>query len=102
MAGERFEFECELFRWDARRDHWVLVRVPADVSAEIEDRPHPPSGFGAVKVTAMLGSSRWSTSVFPEHHDGVTTYVLPVGAKIRRRERVEAGDTVRLAVETML
>jgi hypothetical protein len=100
MAGVRYEFETELFRWEARRDLWVFARLPDDVSEEIRMQPNPPAGFGSVKVTVTLGASRWSTSVFPESADG--PYVVAVKGAVRRAEGVEVGDRVRLAVETLL
>ena len=63
MAGVRYEFETELFRWEARRDLWVFARLPDDISEEIRLQPHPPAGWGSVKVMVTLGGSRWSTSV---------------------------------------
>lgn len=99
MAGIRYEFESVLFPWEARRELWVFAQLPADVSAEIQDAPHPPAGFNSVKVTASLGSSRWSTSIFPQS-DGC--YVLAVKKSVRDREGVGLGDTVRIGVETML
>lgn len=100
MAGVRYEFETELFRWEARRDMWVFARLPDDVSEEIRLQPHPPAGFGSVKVTVTLGRSRWSTSVFPESADGA--YVVAIKGEVRRREGVGVGDRVALGVETML
>ena len=99
MAGIRYEFETTLFPWDARRELWVFARLPLDISEEIHDAPHPPAGFNSVKVEATLGSSRWSTSIFPES-DG--TFVLAIKKAIRTREGVDVGDTVRMAVETMV
>jgi hypothetical protein len=100
MAGTRYEFEAELWRWAARTDSWVFASLPLDVSDEIADSPLPPAGFGSVKVEVTLGGSRWSTSIFPD--SGRKTFVLPVKAAVRRREGVEVGDTVRLAVETLI
>lgn len=97
MAGIRYEFSSTLFPWEARRELWVFARVPLEISEEIHDAPHPPAGFNSVKVTATLGSSRWSTSIFPES-DG--TYVLAVKKAIRTREGVDLGDTVRIGIET--
>lgn len=100
MAGARYEFETELFRWAARREVWVFARLPDDVSEEIHDQPHPPAGFGSVKVMVTLGGSRWSTSIFPESADG--PFVLPIKGSVRRAEGVELGDRVRIGVETLL
>jgi hypothetical protein len=100
MAGVRYEFETELFRWEARRDLWVFARLPEDVSEEIRLQPHPPAGFGSVKVLVTLGGSRWSTSVFPESADGA--YIVAIKGSVRRAEGVDLGDRVRLGVETLL
>src|SRR5690606_38207310 len=34
VAGTRFEFEAELWRWEARTDSWVFAALPEDVSDE--------------------------------------------------------------------
>ena len=99
MAGTRYEFESTLFPREARRELWVFARLPLEISEEIHDAPHPPAGFNSVKVEATLGSSRWSTSIFPE---GDGTYVLAIKKAIRTREGVDIGDTVRMAVETQV
>lgn len=100
MSGTRYEFEAELWRWEARTDRWVFASLPQDVSDEIADLPLPPAGFGSVKVEVTLGGSRWSTSVFPD--SGRATYIVAIKAAVRRREGVDVGDVVRMAVETLL
>ncbi|MFJ4106010.1 DUF1905 domain-containing protein [Oerskovia enterophila] len=100
MVGTRYEFEAELWRWTARSEKWVFASLPDDVSDEIADSPLPPAGFGSVKVEATIGRTRWSTSIFPDA--GRRTFVLPVKAAVRRAEDVDVGDTVRIAVETLI
>lgn len=105
-ALTRYEFTAELWRWQARTDEWVFVSLPQDASDEISAVPRPRAGFGAVRVTATIGSSRWTTSIFPEPGaagpDGVRhpRYVLPLKKAVRSREGLELGDEVRVAVET--
>ena len=55
----------------------------------------PPTGFGSVRVEVTLGRSSWRTSVFPDKARG---YVLPVKSAVRRREGLEVGDRVRIAL----
>jgi len=100
MAGTRYEFEAELWRWSARSDTWVFAALPDDVSDEIADSPLPPAGFGSVKVEVTIGGSHWSTSIFPDAER--KTFVLPVKAAVRRAEGIDVGDTVRIAVETLI
>jgi hypothetical protein len=98
VSGTRYEFASVLVAWEARREKWVFAPLPADVSEEIRDVPRPPAGFDSVRVAVTLGSSRWSTSIFPQS-DGV--YVLPIKRAIRDREGVDIGDAVRIGVETL-
>jgi hypothetical protein len=97
VAGTRYEFAAELWRWTARTEEWVFLRLPDDVSAEIADMPRPRAGFGAVKVAVTIGGSRWRTSIFPERADG--PYVLPVKKAVRTAERLAVGDVARVGIE---
>lgn len=99
MDGIRYEFETSLFRWAARRELWVFARLPDEIADEIRDMPLRRGGFDSVKIIATLGSSRWSTSIFPEPDGG---YVLAVKKVIRVREGVDLGDRVRIAIEPVV
>jgi len=94
------DFDADLWRWDARRDSWIFVSLPADLADDVLDRTvaagAPPRGFGAVRVEVALGSTTWRTSIFPDSTR--RTYVLPVKGAVRAAERVTVGDTVHLRV----
>lgn len=53
-------------------------------------------GFGMIKVRAAIGTSRWSTSVFPQKEGG---WLLPVKGAIRRAEGIGEGDQVEFVLE---
>ena len=94
-----FEFEAELWVWDARRtDTWTFVSVPPDLSEEIGQRAlaSPRKGFGSVRVAVTVGGSSWRTSIFPAATD---RYDLPVKKIVRRAENLEPGDRVRVRLE---
>jgi len=55
-------------------------------------------GFGSVKVNVHVGSSRWSTSVFPQSEGG---WFLPVKKAICRAEEIAAGDDVGVTLELL-
>jgi Domain of unknown function (DUF1905) len=55
-----------------------------------------PRGFGSIKVMAEIGSSRWSTSVFPAKDVG--GYMLPIKAAVRKTEGLVEGDAVALTL----
>src|SRR5262249_7825443 len=71
------EFTAELWAWDARRnDSWTFVSLPVDASDDIRDRTGDKRrGFGSVRVRVTIGTSTWTTSVFPDSGSGA--YVLP-------------------------
>lgn len=93
-----FVFDAELWLWDARAaDTWTFVTLPEAVSEEIREMSTPGRGFGSVKVRVGVGSSNWSTSVFPDKASGC--YVLPIKAAVRKKEGVQAGDVVEVTVE---
>jgi hypothetical protein len=88
-------FSGPLWRWSGE-SAWHFVTVPEAVSDDIASRVEPGPGFGSVKVTVTVGSSTWSTSVFPDSTSG--RYLLPVKAAVRRRERIDDGDELQVAL----
>lgn len=53
-------------------------------------------GWGAMKVHATIGDTRWDTSIFPDKSSG--GWLLPVKAAVRKAEGLVAGDDVYLRV----
>jgi hypothetical protein len=108
-----FEFTAELWEWTSRTS-WFFVSVPPDQSAEIEDQPRPPRGFGSVKVRARIGSSRWETSIFPSSGTSsvvspealaqgvaVREYVLPIKKTVRTAQSIAVTDRVTVELELL-
>jgi Domain of unknown function (DUF1905) len=97
----RYVFDAELWQWAARVDSWIFVSVPTEYFDEIQDAAAgPPRGFGSVRVTVRIGSSRWKTSIFPD--GGSRTYVLPLKKAVRTAEGIDVGDAVTVDVELEL
>ncbi|PKB19071.1 uncharacterized protein DUF1905 [Novosphingobium kunmingense] len=48
-------------------------------------------GFGSLKVSATIGETAFSTSVFPSKAEG---WILPVKASVRKAEGLAEGDAV--------
>ena len=91
------EFTGELWFWKGPSP-WHFVSVPEDEGVELEAAAMLVTyGWGMIPVTATIGDTAWTTSLFPK--DG--SYVVPVKADVRRAERIDAGDTVtvRLLVD---
>ncbi len=95
-----FVFDAELWVWDARvNETWTFVTLPEDVSEVVRELAVPGRGFGAVKVRVGVGTSNWSTSVFPDKSSGC--YVLPIKAAVRKKQGVDAGDVIEVTVEVV-
>ncbi len=54
-------------------------------------------GWGAMKVSATIGDTKWQTSIFPEKDNG--GWLLPVKAAVRKAEGLVLGDEVNVSVE---
>ena len=95
------EFEAELWLWDARRDDsWTFVSLPPEASEEIRELTEGHRrGFGSVRVRARVGSTSWTTSIFPGSGGG--PYVLPVKRAVRQAEHLDVGDLAAVTLEVL-
>jgi hypothetical protein len=91
-------FDAELWRWDGPAA-WIFVSVPDDIADEIADIADamPRAGFGSVRVYVTIGTSRWTTSVFPDKSRG--TYLLPVKKAVRAAQGIDEGDLASVTLE---
>ncbi|KQZ88003.1 hypothetical protein ASD62_00365 [Phycicoccus sp. Root563] len=100
--GEQVGFTGPLWEWGAR-DSWYFVTLDDEAAEVVRERPRPPRGFGSVRVRATVGSTTWTTSIFPSagagDEDG--SYVLPVKRAVRAAEGIEEGDPVTVRLELL-
>jgi hypothetical protein len=88
------EFSGELWFWRGPAP-WHFVTVPDDKCGELEAASAVVSyGWGMIPVTARIGDTSWTTSLWPK--DG--RYVVPVKAWVRQAEDLELGDTVTVGL----
>ena len=97
--SDTYKFSGELFLADAEAA-WVFVALPSSDSDEILEVVPRRAGFGSVRVAATIGNTEWLTSLFPSKELG--TYVLPIKRAVRDQEKVDAGDTVEVALRLVL
>jgi hypothetical protein len=85
-----FEFDGDVFFWKGPSP-FHFVAVPDAESDQIEDlKALVTYGWGVVPVTARIGSTEFTTSLFPK--DG--RFLVPVKDAVRRAERLELDDSV--------
>jgi Domain of unknown function (DUF1905) len=90
------QFSGELWFWRGPAP-WYFITVPEEECGELEATAAFASyGWGMIPVTAHIGRTQWTTSLFPKDE----RYIVPVKASVRKAEGLEVGDTatVRLAV----
>ena len=76
----------------------MFLTVPDDECAALEAASALVSyGWGMIPVTAQIGETGWTTSLFPKEG----RYVVPVKTWVRKAEGLELGDlvNVRLALD---
>jgi hypothetical protein len=99
MHRSAYRVTAELWRHPGEAG-WHFITLPADVADDVRARTAGAARpFGSLPVRATIGRTTWSTSLFADTR--TASYLLPVKAQVRRRERVEDGDAVlvELALE---
>ena len=86
----QLNFSGEIWYWRGPSP-FHFVTVPDAESADIEAVSSRVSyGWGVIPVTARIGETSFTTSLFPK--DG--GYLLPIKDAVRRAEELEVGDMV--------
>ncbi len=94
----RTTFSGEIWFWRGPSP-FHFVTVPERECAELRAiSPLVTYGWGVIPVVATIGTSTWPTSLFPR--DGA--YLVPVKAVVRKAERLEIGDHVRVSLAVNL
>jgi len=91
-----FEFTAIIFYWRGPAPYY-FVAVPAEQSADLKSiSRYVTYGWGMIPVTATIGETEWTTSLFAKNGG----YVVPIKDMVREVENLGDGDavTVRLAI----
>ncbi|HZU12519.1 MAG TPA: DUF1905 domain-containing protein [Chloroflexota bacterium] len=87
-----FEFRSKMWFWKGPAP-WYFITVPPEDCFELAAASTVVSyGWGMIPVTARIGRTTWTTSLWPK--DG--QYIVPVKADVRRAEGLGLGDLVRV------
>jgi hypothetical protein len=90
----RLNFVSDMFEWRGPSPFY-FVRVPDDESQMIRDVASMVTyGWGVIPVTATIGSSTVTTSLFPK--DG--GYLVPIKNAVRLPEKIAVGDSVHVTL----
>lgn len=88
------EFTGKVWFWRGPSPYH-FVTVPEEQSAQLRAVSASVTyGWGMVPVTATIGATTWTTSLFPKGGG----YLLPVKDLVRRAEAIDVDDTVHVAL----
>ena len=88
------EFSGEIWYWRGPAP-FFFVTVPTEDCEVLRDvSKWVTYGWGMIPVTARIGATGWTTSLFPK--DG--RYIVPVKAAVRKAEALEVGDLVAISL----
>jgi hypothetical protein len=101
MYKETFEFKAKVWRYSFEKTSWHFVSIPTKLTINI-DRifKDQKRGFGSLKVEVRLNETTWKTSIFPDKK--TKTYLLPLKAEIRKKEKFSEGDMLKFEVEILV
>jgi hypothetical protein len=86
------EFSGDIWFWRGPSP-FHFVTVPQDECEELEAASSFVSyGWGMIPVTARIGGTSWTTSLYPK--DG--RYIVPLKAWVRKAEELDVEDTVTI------
>lgn len=84
-----------VFYWRGPSPFYYL-RVPDDVATYIHDVASQVTyGWGVIPVTATIGGTSFTTSLFPK--DG--GYLVPIKVAVRGAEGIELDDEITVGLE---
>ena len=91
-----FHFKTKLWTYSGKAT-WYFVSVPKKIAKEIEffASMGKRRGWGSVKVDVTIGSTSWSTSIFPSDDDA---YILPIKSSVRKAESLVVDKSVAIAL----
>ena len=88
------EFAAEVFEWRGPAPYH-FVALPADLASEIaEDASAVTYGWGMVPVSARIGDTAFTTSLWPKSG----TYYLPLKDAVRDVEGIDLGDVIEVSL----
>ena len=80
---------------------WHFISIPEKQSREIKTLfSEFKRGWGSLRVVVTLGTTSWKTSIFPDKKSG--EYILPLKAKVRKKENIVHGKTIECIVEILV
>lgn len=97
MTGKiKFEFSGTPWQYTGPGG-WYFISLPKKLAKEIRKSfRSEEEGWGRLKATAKIGDSEWATAIWFDTK--IDTYILPLKAAIRKKERIDTESNVKVVV----
>jgi hypothetical protein len=97
MIANVFEMQATVWQYPGARG-WHFLTLPQEETEIIKEAFGAlKQGWGSLPVTVTIGQTVWKTSIFPDSKSG--SYLLPVKAEVRKKEKIGVGDTLTFSIE---
>jgi hypothetical protein len=100
VLPKRFTFQAKVWLYPGEGASWHFATLPVEIADEITFLfGELKRGWGSLPVLVTVGATSWKTSIFPDKKS--SSYLLPLKADVRKKEKFHAGDEVTFAVEVV-
>ena len=80
---------------------WHFVSLPQRISKRIKKTfGGMKRGWGSLPIIATIKKTNWKTSLFPDRKS--ETYLLALKADVRKKEKINVGDTIKMQIEILI
>ncbi|MFM7300603.1 MAG: DUF1905 domain-containing protein, partial [Crocinitomicaceae bacterium] len=91
-----YQFSAVVWQY-SQTGGWYFVSLPNDLATEIRELfKTQEEGWGRMKARAKIGEIEWITAIWFDRKLG--TYLLPIKAEIRKKEKIEVGSILKIEV----
>lgn len=92
----QYRFSSEPWQYKGKGS-WIFVSLPKTLSKEIRLAfKKEEQGWGRLTAIAKIGATQWSTAIWFDSK--ANTYLLPLKAEIRLKEKVEVGVKINVVI----
>lgn len=100
METKSYTMTEKVWLYPSEVANWHFVTLTKKVGQGIKEQfGKNARGFGSLPVEVTVGATTWKTSIFPDKYSG--SYILPLKAKVRKLEDIEAGEKVTFSISLL-
>ncbi len=97
MEPNQFKLKSKVWQYPGMAG-WYFLTLPKKYSQHIAKLfADQKRGWGSLPVTITISQTTWNTSIFPDKKSG--TYLLPLKAAVRKKEKLTANQLVTYLLE---